>query len=133
MHAIEIKAQVLAAFLTGEPVRIVMADLRIPRSTAWRWWGEARHWLHKLGRLHEISEAMPRWPRGLRVWICGAKTRAGEPCQNEPMANGRCPARSLSEPGRKLAEDARVDIDGARRFGRERGRIGSEQIWGRLG
>ena len=27
-----------------------------------------------------------------RAWICGAKTRSstGEPCQNYPMANGRC-------------------------------------------
>jgi hypothetical protein len=22
--------------------------------------------------------------------ICGAKTRAGEPCKGQPMANGRC-------------------------------------------
>jgi hypothetical protein len=90
MHAIETKAQALAAFLTGEPVRTVMAELRIPRSTAWRWWGEARQWLHELGRLHGLSEGMPRWPRGVRIGTCCATTRSGERCQNYPMVNGRC-------------------------------------------
>jgi hypothetical protein len=89
MHAIETKAQALAAFLTGEPVRTVMADLHIPRSTAWRWWGEARQWLHELGRLHGLSEVLPHWPRGVRIGTCCATTRSAERCQNYPMGGSK--------------------------------------------
>jgi hypothetical protein len=46
---------------------------------------------------------------------------------------GAAIARPLTKPGCKLAEDTGVDINGARRFGLQRRRIGSEQIWGRLG
>src|SRR6185295_472187 len=90
-HSIETKAQALAAFLTGEAVRTVMADLGIPRSTAWRWHGEARQWLHKMGRLHGLfADGTLRALRGAwRAGVCGAQTRSGERCQNYPVSGSK--------------------------------------------